>query len=59
VEVYDNGFMVGTPLFTDTGIDLSVQVNATPPLTDGVYYWRVRAGTGAWSAAQPFSVDVP
>lgn len=38
-------------------------LEVTPTLTDGVYYWRVRALksniVGAWSAAQSFIVDAP
>jgi len=53
----DNDSTLATPFVSQTVYALEY---ATPILTDGAYYWRVRAlPNGAWSAIQQFVVDVP
>jgi uncharacterized repeat protein (TIGR01451 family)/CSLREA domain-containing protein len=49
------------PKFTASGLSTTA-TDVTIALTDGRYYWRVRAvnqwgGTGVWSAARLFTVD--
>jgi Calx-beta domain-containing protein len=59
VEVYDNSALSGTPVFVYTGSANETVVNPLTPLTDGVYYWRVRTETptGAWSPKQQFTLN--
>jgi hypothetical protein len=63
VQVFDNSTMTGTPKFGIVLAASNLSATVSPALTDGVYYWRVRAINGSttstWSAPEPFIVDAP
>lgn len=53
-----------SPVYHQAGLSAGVLEMQTPPLPDGLYYWRVRAAAadgrpGAWSAADTFAVMQP
>ncbi|GAP20608.1 C39 family peptidase, partial [Leptolinea tardivitalis] len=62
VQIANNAGFTGT-LFEDKTLDLGVLTyTIEKALTDGVWYWRVRAwnstgGAGAWSTARSFTFD--
>jgi hypothetical protein len=62
IDVADNRLFTSAAHYTVNADELSVVVD-TPPLTDGKFYWRVRAisriRVGNWSATQIFTIDVP
>jgi len=59
----DTATNFAAPLVFTTTVPASDLAVTLPSLDDGVYYWRVRANsstrTGAWSAVDSFTVDVP
>jgi hypothetical protein len=63
VQVFNNAAMTGTPVFSTTVGANNLAAVVSPALTDGIYYWRMRAigptSASAWSSPEPFIVDVP
>jgi alpha-mannosidase len=66
VQVSNNTGFKGAYAFSRNTIPISLnpQVQVTPPLPEGTYYWRVRAKDRSdvwrtWSATETFTIDLP
>jgi len=60
VQVSKNSAFTGASIIPQTADQLSYTYTASP-LTNGTYYWRVRAtgGAGTWSSVESFIVHAP